>query len=66
MSKKEIIEKLKYWRVQIVELREFINMIRHEKTVVKLGNFPVSIFLNTATEYLEANLREIEDRLRMS
>lgn len=66
MSKEELIEKLEYWRLQMLGLKDFLESLRTETLMVKVFTLSVIVFLITACDYLETNLVEIRNRVQMS
>lgn len=66
MSKEELIEKLEYWAEQMKELKVFLESLRPETLVVQLFVHGAMGFLITGADYLEVNLTEIANRVRMS
>lgn len=66
MSKEELIEQLDIHIEKICEVKVFLESLRPETLLAEIFVHSVVGFLVTACDYLEVNLTEISNKVRMS
>ncbi len=66
MDKDEIIDGIDQQLESLANVRVFLDLLRPEDLVTQIFAHSVMGFLITAVDYLQVNLNEIKNRVRMS
>jgi len=66
VEKEELLSGLTGWAEEMRECKEFLEKLRFEPLMIPLFPHTTAGFLETAAEYIETNLNQIANRIRMS
>ena len=66
MTKNQIIVKIEHTEIQLEEISALLEDLSGEDRVISLSTPPVLTYLKTAADYLNVNLTEIKNRVRMT